>query len=163
MSGQRRVISERKELHRCACTHAANSVAAQLNRSFVEFSQSACKTTWDELRAEHPRPGSTQRFKNDYTKAVPSPALHSALSCSKIKAWSRIWWCHTKFTTAFSLLQRHNPSKSFIFLSTPNTHTHTRRGTTTSRVNERRPSADRKPLCRHTTGCRINFLVIRNK
>ncbi len=92
----------------------------------------------------------TQRFKNDYTKAVPFPTLNTPLSSCKIKGWSCIWWCHSKFPTALSLLQRPNPGKSFIFLSTSNTHTHTHTAasinwdTTTCRVNERSRSKEIK-------------------
>lgn len=51
----------------------------QLDGSLVKFLQSACKTIGDKALTEHSTPGAAcQRFKNDYTKAVPSPALWAA-------------------------------------------------------------------------------------
>lgn len=55
------------------------SSCMQLNGSFVKFLQSAHKTTADKSLTEHSTPGAAcRRFKNDYTKAVPSPALWAA-------------------------------------------------------------------------------------
>lgn len=51
----------------------------QLNGSFVKCLQSARTTSADKSLAKRSTPGAAcQRFKNDYTKAVPSPALWAA-------------------------------------------------------------------------------------
>lgn len=78
-------------------------------------------------------------------KQWPLQPPYTPLSSCKIKSWSCIWWCHSKFPTAFSLLQGPNPGKSFIFFSTSNTHTllpALNPGSTTSGVNERSRSVD---------------------